>query len=727
MFYLLFLSWLNFFYFATAFPNYCPSSSTGELSSNQFFGPKIQNNETEWVIWFSQALDWRSQILQNISYKNNLYEDPKFSWAGANFISPQIQATDRYLYNLSSHEYTLNRFLLDINNRYGKIDSLLFWPAYPNMGIDNRNQFDWLLSIPGGLNSLKKLVNDFHSQKIKFYLPYNPWDSGTRREKFSDEMILAQLIEETGADGVFGDTMAEMGEKLFELTDSVLEPEGGGTLRSMNWTISGWGEDWYNGTEPCVDTLKWLERRRMSHQVHRWFKNKTMDVLFSLFNGVGYVSWENIFGIWNGITEMGAAQIRRAGTVMRYFHDIMHSDDWMPFYPTKIYNVFASVWREKSKVLIILINRKGNTIDKTVPVIDVSSLIQDWNLTNIIITDCYHGFINPNPPKSPILHVEIESEGFACLMLSIDPSSIPSKEFLKEMKEMSSIPLNNLSNEWVPLPQRLLTQKKTTIPQNPPENMSLIPEDLFVFVSAGIEIEGPDGSGVDVQYPWESSPQRSHKQTLLIPSFYIDKFPITNEQWRQFIQESGYLPKDLTNYLMFWNENKTEYNSSLSNVPVTWISPKEAEIYCKFYGKRLPQSYEWQYAAQGKSNFLYPWGNDEPNSTYIPNRRTGPELGTPDPVDAHPKGGSQFGVYDLVGNVWQWTDIFEDDHQRTCILKGGSYYYPQGSWWYFPQTLKLNQHNRYLLMDDSYDRAGTVGFRCVKDASEKVVQFISQN
>jgi len=59
-----------------------------------------------------------------------------------------------------------------------------------------------------------------------------------------------------------------------------------------------------NGKQPCIDVFKWLEPRRMTHQVHRRYKNKTMDVLFSLFNGVGYVSWENIFGIWNGVTEM---------------------------------------------------------------------------------------------------------------------------------------------------------------------------------------------------------------------------------------------------------------------------------------------------------------------------------------------------------------------------------------------------------------------------------------
>ena len=63
----------------------------------------------------------------------------------------------------------------------------------------------------------------------------------------------------------------------------------------------------------------------------------------------------------------------------------------------------------------------------------------------------------------------------------------------------------------------------------------------------------------------------------------------------------------------------------------------------------------------------------------------------PDPVDAHPKGASPFGVMDLVGNVWQWTDEFIDEHTRAAILRGGSYYQPQGSIWYFPQAYRTER------------------------------------
>ena len=150
---------------------------------------------------------------------------------------------------------------------------------------------------------------------------------------------------------------------------------------------------------------------------------------------------------------------------------------------------------------------------------------------------------------------------------------------------------------------------------------------------------------------------------------------------------------------------------------MTWVSLDDCRAFAKWAGKRLPHEWEWQLAAQGIDGRAYPWGN-EWLETAVPKPDKERTLRGPDEVGAHQAGASASGVMDLVGNVWQWTDEYRDDHTGAAILRGGSYYQPQGSRWYFPQAYRNNQHGKLLLMADSYDRAGTLGFRCVVEADE---------
>lgn len=74
----------------------------------------------------------------------------------------------------------------------------------------------------------------------------------------------------------------------------------------------------------------------------------------------------------------------------------------------------------------------------------------------------------------------------------------------------------------------------------------------------------------------------------------------------------------------------------------------------------------------------------------------------------------------MVGNVWQYTDEFVDEHTSRVIVRGGSNYKPVSSQaWYYPNEIELHTYNKWLLMDDSYERCGTIGFRCVFDAAMK--------
>merc|ERR1712070_506757 len=117
-------------------------------------------------------------------------------------------------------------------------------------------------------------------------------------------------------------------------------------------------------------------------------------------------------------------------------------------------------------------------------------------------------------------------------------------------------------------------------------------------------------------------------------------------------------------------------------------------------------------------------GSNDDQSRY-PEEQSGNVFQGPEPVTAHaPQGDSPFGVSDLVGNVWQYTDEFQDEHTRAVILRGGSNYRPSGSKWYLPQALELDSHEKYFLMDDRYERAGTIGFRCVTDAIDGSEAFV---
>jgi formylglycine-generating enzyme required for sulfatase activity len=202
-------------------------------------------------------------------------------------------------------------------------------------------------------------------------------------------------------------------------------------------------------------------------------------------------------------------------------------------------------------------------------------------------------------------------------------------------------------------------------------------------------------------------------KTIDVRPFYIDKYPVTNAEFKKFLDATHYHPQDDHNFLEDWKSGT--YPEGWANKPVTWVSLEDARAYASWAGKRMPHEWEWQYAAQGADGRVYPWGSAW-DAAAVPPPDKGRTRREPTAVNAYPQGASPFGVMDLVGNVWQWTDEYSDEHTRAVILRGGSYYQPQGSLWYFPQAYKLTEHGKYLLMAPSIDRAGTVGVRCVVDA-----------
>ncbi len=662
--------------------------------------------------WLDDLRHWRAEHRIRMGFDDSYYHQPALQWTQSSFIQPQMMVEDRNFYDPVNHRYTVDRYLDDLQKRYGGIDSVLIWHTYPNIGIDNRNQYDMLRAMPGGLDGLRQMVSDFHRRGVRVLFPVMLWDQGTRDEGRPNWQATAELMKAVGADGVNGDTLEGIPLAFRTAADAVghplaLEPEAEPLHDEMlAWNTMSWGYFNYPYL-PEVSRNKWLVPEHMVNVCSRWRRDKTDNLQLAFFNGVGYESWENVWGIWNGITPRDAEALRRMATIERALSGFLDSPDWRPYYPTATFGLFASEFPGRQAVLWTLVNR--SQFDIAGPQLRVAYR------SGMRYYDLYHG-----AELTPVIHgaeavlnLDVEAQGFGAVLASDQPVTAKITKLMQAMKEMTGQPLSSFSHDWKSVPQQVVPIEGTRHYSFAPEGMIKIPAGDFYFRVNGIEIEGDNDIGVDVQYPWENSPRRYHSHNMEVRTFWIDKYPVTNAQFKKFLDESAYRPADDLNFLKDWRDGN--YPSGWGNKPVTWVSLEDARAYAKWAGKRLPHEWEWQFAAQGNDERIYPWGN-EWNAGAVPAIDKDRTLRGADDVNAHDQTDSPFGVHDLVGNVWQWTEEFQDEHTRTAILRGGSYYQPQGSGWYFPQAYRNDQHGKLLLMAPSKDRSGTLGFRCAADA-----------
>ena len=694
-----------------------PASVSGQRTAyppvrDQIPGPASRE---ERAAWLAEVTQWREERRIRIGYSPEEYERPELQWCQASFVQPQMMVEERYFYDPEKGAYTVDRYLDDLVKRYGGIDAVLIWPVYPNIGIDDRNQLDMLRDLPGGLPGIRKMIGDFHRRNVRVLFPVMPWDNGTRPEGEPLWTAAAKLMAAIGADGINGDTFYGLPHAFREASDKTghilaLQPENSlDSDEGVRWQNMTWGY-WQYPAVPSISKLKWLEPRHMVNVCRRWARDKTDDLQAAFFNGVGIETWENVWGIWNGITPRDGETIRRIARIEREFAPLLVSQGWEPHAPTLRAGVFASRWPGGGETLWTLINKEKTEAQ--------GAQISVGHAAGRRYYDVYHGLeLQPDVKDgAATLSFAIEALGYGAV-LAVDGSIGPRRQaMLAEMREMTRQPLASFSNEWKSAPQKLVEIARTRPRGSAPEGMIRIPANpSYEFKVAGVMIEGANEEGVGVQYPWEPSARRKHQHTLSIASFYIDRYPVTNAEFKKFLDASNYRARDSHNFLRDWKSGS--YPEGWAKKPVTWVSIEDARAYAAWAGKRLPHEWEWQYAAQGQDGRTYPWGGSWKDSAVpAPNRSR--RLVAPADVDAHPEGASPFGVMDLVGNVWQWTDEYLDEHTRSGILRGGSSYLPQKSWWYFPQAQRNDQHAKYLLMAPGKDRSGTVGFRCAADAQD---------
>lgn len=667
--------------------------------------------------WIRDLLDWRREHLVRIGWDDAHYRRPELQWAQRNFVHAQMMVEDRYFYDPERGEYTVDRYLDDLEARFGGLDSVLIWYVYPNIGVDDRNQTDLAHDLPGGLAGLKRAVDAFHRRGVRVFLPTKPWDHGTRENAESDWHAIARIVQAVGADGINGDTYNGVPRAFFDACDAlgcpvVLQPESTISCEEqLIWNVQSWGKKVPLDVVPVVAKFKWLEPRHMINIENRWSRDRNNDFQYCFFNGVGYNAWENVWGIWNQLTPRDAETLRRIATLFRHCAGLLVSADWRPYAPTLQAGIFASRFPGTDRTLWTIVNRNEHGVDgEQLAVVhrDGARYFDLWNGREV----------GPRLQGSQaFFEAPLEARGFGAL-LQLAPGA-PDEglaALLDRMKGLAKVPLQSLSAQWTPLQQQLVPVTPTAPAASAPAGMVEIPAGDFDFAVGGVEIEGQTWAGVDVQYPWEDTPRRGHRRRMAMRRYFIDRTPVTNEQFKAFVDAAGYRPKDAHNFLRHWVDGAPP--PGWGDKPVTWVALEDARAYASWAGKRLPREWEWQYAAQGGDGRAYPWGAGW-DAGAVPPPDTGRTLPPPAGVEDHPRGASPFGVLDLVGNVWQWTDEFRDEHTRAAVLRGGSRYQPQTSHWYFPQAYRLDQHGKLLLMAPGKDRSGMIGFRCVVDATER--------
>ena len=129
---------------------------------------------------------WREQTKARLKYSDALYGRKEFAWSAANYSCCFLMLCDEKFYDRCTGRYTVDAFLDHGQKEFGGYDSVVLWHAYPRIGVDQRNQFDFYRNLPGGLDGVRAVAHQFQRRGVKVYIDYNPWDTGMRREDKSD-------------------------------------------------------------------------------------------------------------------------------------------------------------------------------------------------------------------------------------------------------------------------------------------------------------------------------------------------------------------------------------------------------------------------------------------------------------------------------------------------------------------------------------------------------------
>lgn len=698
-------------------------------------------------------LMFRDKYLYDLTeFNDSLYKRADLKWIREKYLMVLQFAWNHDFYDQQNGGYKMEEFLKKGKEICGGYDVFGIWPTWPALGTDQRNQWDLYKDLPGGLQKLKELSAMAKANDTRFFISYNPWDQSTRKEDPYKGM--AKLIQAIDADGVVLDCQGNSSYQLQRAADSIksgviMYSEGMAVPKDMPGIISGRVHDAIYMPPPLnlnklikPDFAIFRVCQLSQGQIHR-------EVAISLFNGYGIEL--NTFAPGRpGWIEDEMVYLGRAVRILRENSKAFNSLNWTPLLQTTKDKIWVNRFPADNKSIYTVFSLipEGHTG----PLFEVkpdpkNHYVSLWN----------HEELNPELKKG-MWQIPVTVSGFDKSFIGTrqegsvdciaefknhlqvvyrnDSLAIETKAgdkilvwaghpaYDKDAKEFKSFPVkaklfdlfgryegkvviqlfakNDLIDERVitiqPGSARLISSVKTT-----PKTEKL-PDGMVEIAAGFVKMK------INVEDNFVPYPAYDSSAFITLKRFFIDKYPVTNNQYYEFIESTGYKPADTSNYLRNWVNGK--YPKGGKSLPVVYISYEDALAYCAWAGKRLPTEAEWQYAAQGNDGRLYPWGNSMDSSRC----NIGKDRLTT--VVEYPEGASPFGVFDLVGNVWQLTnDVYDNGSYYYIIMRGGSYYNPTSSWWYVkggPQP--LNRTQMLLRVAPGFERNATVGFRCVKDA-----------
>lgn len=245
-----------------------------------------------------------------------------------------------------------------------------------------------------------------------------------------------------------------------------------------------------------------------------------------------------------------------------------------------------------------------------------------------------------------------------------------------------------------------------------PPGMVYIPAGPFVMGTDQVDAEN-QAAAYGIIKPWFEDEHPAH--TLNLPSYYFDKYEVTNADYQVFVQATTRrAPPEWRN---------AHHPSGLARYPVVSVTWNDADVYCRWTGKRLPSEAEWEKAARGFEGRHYPWGEQ----FHLDRANVGGARNGPAAVGSYPKGQTPVGVHDLTGNVWEWTaDWYQPYPGNTSMAPTEPYSgrVLRGSSWsgvgHFPPDvlatiLAHNARGGFRLYADPSGRLNDVGFRCAKN------------